>query len=89
MVETVDLIFVDGCGLTEIIAKVSLLNPYEVKDKDIFTINLYDKKLPAIFWRDTKGNGKISILYGDNLPRQELRGYLERVNNFSVLKELL
>lgn len=89
MQETVDLIFVDGCGLREIVAEVSLSNVYELKDKDIFTINLYDKKLPAIFWRDSKGKGKISILYGNNLPRQELRGYLERVNNFNELKKLL
>ena len=75
--------------MNEIIAEVSLTRGYELHDKDIFTINLYDKKLPAIFFRDKKGKGKISILYGNNLPRQELIGYFGKVNNFNELKKLL
>jgi len=90
MQKTVDLIMVGKCGLNEVVAKVSLSSGYEPKDKEIFTINLYETKLTAIYFVDDEENEKITILHEKNHhSRQEIMGKFEKVNDFNVLKELL
>ena len=89
MKKTVDLIMVNKCGVETIVAKISLSSAQEPYDKEFFTIELYDTKLPAIYFKE-EGKEKMTILHGVNgLPRKTVMGFIERVNDFSVLRELL
>lgn len=89
MMKTADLIWIDEHGLEREIAKITMSGAYEPSDKEIFTLNFYDKKVPVILIKEAEDKEKITILYGENLPKREITGEIDKVYNYKVLKKLL